>query len=47
MKLSLPPDLSKAVEAALDGWQANGKVERLWALRALWTDSGEASGAAG
>ncbi|HEX6186443.1 MAG TPA: bifunctional transaldolase/phosoglucose isomerase [Pyrinomonadaceae bacterium] len=42
MKLSLPPDLSKAVEAALDDWQANGKVERLWARDAtLWTDTGE------
>lgn len=42
MKLSLPPDLSKAVEAALDDWQANRKVERLWARDAtLWTDAGE------
>lgn len=42
MKLSLPPDLSKAVEAALDDWQANGKVERLWARDAtLWTGTGE------
>src|SRR5688572_16464586 len=42
MKLSLPPDLSKAVEAALDDWQANRKVERLWARDpTLWTDTGE------
>ncbi|HEV2905524.1 MAG TPA: hypothetical protein VGW32_10765, partial [Pyrinomonadaceae bacterium] len=42
MKLSLPPDLSKAVEAALDDWQANRKIERLWARDAtLWTDTGE------
>lgn len=42
MKLSLPPDLSKAVEAALDDWQANRKVEQLWARDAtLWTDAGE------
>lgn len=42
MKLSLPPDLSKAVEAALDDWQANRKVERLWERDAtLWTDTGE------
>lgn len=42
MKLSLPPDLSKAVEAALDDWQASRKIEQLWARDAsLWTDSGE------
>ncbi|HKO60479.1 MAG TPA: bifunctional transaldolase/phosoglucose isomerase [Pyrinomonadaceae bacterium] len=42
MKLSLPPDLSKAVEAALDDWQASGKIERLWERDAtLWTDTGE------
>jgi transaldolase / glucose-6-phosphate isomerase len=42
MKLSLPPDLSKAVEAALDDWQANRKIERLWARdETLWTDTGE------
>jgi transaldolase / glucose-6-phosphate isomerase len=42
MKLSLPPALSKAVEAALDDWHANRKVERLWARDAtLWTDTGE------
>ena len=42
MKLSLPPDLSKAVEAALDDWQRNRKVERLWARDAtLWTGTGE------
>jgi transaldolase/glucose-6-phosphate isomerase len=42
MKLSLPPELSKAVEAALDDWQANGKVERLWERDAtLWSDTGE------
>ena len=38
----MPPDLSKAVEAALDDWQANRKVERLWACDAsLWTKTGE------
>ncbi|MGQ0763185.1 MAG: bifunctional transaldolase/phosoglucose isomerase [Acidobacteriota bacterium] len=42
MKLSLPPDLSKAVEAALGDWQATNKVERLWERDAtLWTDTGE------
>ena len=39
---SLPPDLSKAVEAALDNWDAEGKVRRLWAGDAsLWTNSDE------
>jgi transaldolase/glucose-6-phosphate isomerase len=38
----LPPDLSKASEATLDDWQANGKVERLWARDAtLWTGKDE------
>ena len=42
MKFSLPPDFSKAVEAALDDWQANRKIERLWARDAsLWTGTGE------
>src|SRR5438067_5907046 len=39
---SLPPDLSKAVEAALDDWDAKDKVRRLWARDAsLWTNSDE------
>jgi len=42
LKLSLPPDLARAVEAALDDWQDNRKVERLWARDAsLWTGNGE------
>ncbi|HZI47368.1 MAG TPA: bifunctional transaldolase/phosoglucose isomerase [Pyrinomonadaceae bacterium] len=42
MKLSLPPDLTKAVEAALDDWEANRKVERLWARDStLWTGKDE------
>jgi transaldolase / glucose-6-phosphate isomerase len=41
--VSLPPDLSKAVEAALDDWKVNRKVERLWAREAsLWTGKDEA-----
>jgi transaldolase / glucose-6-phosphate isomerase len=39
---SLPPDLSQAVKATLDDWQAAGKVRRLWARDAsLWTNSDE------
>lgn len=42
LKLSLPPDLAKAVEAALDDWQVNRKIERLWSHDAsLWTGKGE------
>src|SRR5689334_779881 len=42
MKLSLPPDLTKAVEAALNDWEANRKVERLWARDStLWTGKDE------
>lgn len=38
----MPPDLSKAVEAALDDWQTNHRVERLWARDAsLWTSKDE------
>lgn len=34
--------MSKAVEAALDDWQASRKIERLWAHDAsLWTDKDE------
>jgi transaldolase / glucose-6-phosphate isomerase len=41
--LSLPPDLAQAVEAALDEWDANGKVKRLWAQdSSLWTGNDEA-----
>src|SRR5437588_728292 len=39
---SLPPDLSKAVEAALDDWDAKDRVRRLWERDAsLWTNSDE------
>src|SRR5882672_1987914 len=39
---SLPRDLSQAVKATLDDWQAAGKVRRLWARDAsLWTNSDE------
>ena len=42
MKLSLPPDLTKAVEAALDDWQNNRKLERLWTRdTSLWTGKDE------
>ena len=42
MKLSLPPDLKTAVEAALDDWQENRKVKRLWARDpSLWTSKDE------
>ncbi|MGZ8844018.1 MAG: bifunctional transaldolase/phosoglucose isomerase [Pyrinomonadaceae bacterium] len=40
--LSLPGNLAGAVEAALDDWDANGKVKRLWAQDAsLWTNKDE------
>src|SRR6266850_3259093 len=40
--LSLPPDLKSAVEAALQDWDANRKVEKLWAGDpSLWTNQGE------
>lgn len=39
---SLPNDLSQAVKATLDDWEATGKVNRLWARDpSLWTNSGE------
>src|SRR5437870_2516754 len=39
---SLPQDLSKAVEAALDNWDAEDKVRRLWERDAsLWTNGDE------
>ncbi|HXI25304.1 MAG TPA: bifunctional transaldolase/phosoglucose isomerase, partial [Pyrinomonadaceae bacterium] len=42
IKISLPPALTEAVEAALADWQDNRKAERLWARDAsLWTNSGE------
>lgn len=38
----MPPELKSAVEAALQDWDANRKVERLWAGDpSLWTDQGE------
>ena len=40
--LSLPEDLLRAVEAALDDWDQNRKVARLWARDpSLWTNQGE------
>jgi transaldolase / glucose-6-phosphate isomerase len=40
--LSLPEDLLRAVEAALDDWDHNRKVARLWARDpSLWTNQGE------
>ena len=42
MNLSLPPDLTKEVEAALDDWQETRKVERFWARdTSLWTGKDE------
>ncbi len=42
MNLSLPPDLTKAVAAALDDWQEKRNVERLWARDpSLWTGKDE------
>lgn len=39
---SLPQDLTTAVEAALDDWDANEKVKRLWAQDpSLWTSKDE------
>ncbi len=39
---SLPDDLSLAVKATLDDWQAAGKVRKLWARDpSVWTSSGE------
>src|SRR3989454_4786244 len=39
---ALPQDLSAAVEAALDAWDAQDKVKRLWARDgSLWTNSDE------
>lgn len=39
---SLPDDLSRAVKAALDEWQAAGKVRKLWARDpAVWTSNNE------
>ena len=40
---SLPNDLKKLVDAAMEDWQIGGKVRRLWARDAsLWTNSDEA-----
>jgi len=42
LKLSLPPDLTRAVETALDDWQNTRKLERLWTRDAsLWTGKDE------
>ena len=42
MKVSLPPDLRKAVEAALDDWDLQRKVARFWARDAsLWSGKDE------
>src|SRR5215831_11911749 len=42
LALSLPDDLLRAVEAALDDWDHNRKVARLWARDpSLWTNQGE------
>ena len=42
IKVSLPVELTEAVEAALTDWQDNQKAKRLWARDAsLWTNSGE------
>ena len=39
---SLPDDLSIAVKATLDDWQAAGRVRKLWARDpSVWTNSGE------
>jgi glucose-6-phosphate isomerase len=39
---SLPHDLSQAVKATLDDWEATGKVNKLWTRDpSLWTNSGE------
>ena len=39
---SLPDDLKDAVNAALEDWRTNGKVQKLWARDAsLWTNSDE------
>ena len=40
--LSLPDDLLRTTELALDNWDAQRKVARLWARDAsLWTNKGE------
>jgi len=42
MNLTLPPVLLQAVEAGLDDWQSNRKVERLWARdTSLWSGKDE------
>ena len=42
MKLSLPPNLTQAVEVALDDWDTQRKVARLWARdTSLWTSKDE------
>jgi transaldolase/glucose-6-phosphate isomerase len=41
--LQLPPDLTRALDAALAEWQRDGRMARLWARdAALWTGADEA-----
>ncbi len=41
--LQLPPDLARALDAALAEWQRDGRMARLWARdAALWTGADEA-----
>ena len=43
MRVSLPEDLQKAVDATLENWRKDGKVRRLWQRDAsLWTGKDEA-----
>jgi transaldolase/glucose-6-phosphate isomerase len=43
MSCKLPPEIDKAVAAALEDWRREGKVRRLWAGDAsLWTEADEA-----
>src|SRR5258708_23160182 len=40
--LSIPPELKSAVQATLEDWDANRKVERFWGGDpCLWTNQGE------
>jgi transaldolase / glucose-6-phosphate isomerase len=41
---SLPDDLKQVVNASLDDWRTNGKVQKLWAKDAtLWTNTDESN----
>ncbi len=41
-RYTLPPQLQEALQAALEDWQSNDKVRRLWARDpSLWTNSDE------